>query len=137
MIGTLHFSRYLKVRMKFVIDIPGTVKETVSLDEANENTLWKNAIKFETRNSHVALKLYEKGDKSPVGHTKITCHLIFDLKLDIKQKAQYVEGGHLTDVPTYITHFSVVICDTINIEFIMADLNNLYVLAGDIHNDFL
>ena len=50
--------------------------------------------------SHVAFGLCEKGEKASVGHTKITCHLIFDLKLDMIQKSQYVAGGHLTDVPT-------------------------------------
>ena len=63
--------------MKFGIYIPGTVKEDVSLDEANGNTLWQYAIKLEINNSLVAFKLCNKGGKAPIGHTKITCHLIF------------------------------------------------------------
>ena len=88
-------------------------------------------------NSCVNFKLCEKGEKAPIGHTKITCHLIFDLKIDIKRKAQYVAGGHLTDVPTYMTYSSVVSRDTVLIGFLVATLNNLDVLAGDIRNYFL
>ena len=123
--------------MKFGIDIPDTMKETVSLDESNGNTLWKYAIKLEMKNSRVDFKLCKKGEKAPVGHTKITCHKIFDLKIDMTKKARYVAGGHLTDVPTYMTYSSVVSRDTVCIGFLMASLDNLVILAIDIHNDLL
>ena len=50
------------------------------------------------------------------------------------RKARYVAGGHLTDVPSYMTYYSLVIRDNIRIVFLMAVLNNLDVLAGDIQN---
>ena len=53
------------------------------------------------------------------------------------RKAQYVAGGHLTDVPTYMTYSSAVSRDTVRIGFLMATLNNLDVLFGDIKNAFL
>ena len=40
--------------MKFGTNIPGTVKDAVSLDEANGNTLWQDAIKPEMKNLRVA-----------------------------------------------------------------------------------
>ena len=40
--------------MGFGIDIPRTVKEAVSIDESNGNTLWKYSIKTEINNSRVA-----------------------------------------------------------------------------------
>ena len=43
--------------MEFVIHIPITVKEAISLDESNGNTLWKDAIRIEMNNSRVAFKL--------------------------------------------------------------------------------
>ena len=134
MIGKLHVAICRKGKMKFGIDIPGAIKDAARLNEANGNTLWQDAIKLEMKNSRVAFKLCEKEDKYPVGQTKITCHLIFDLELDIKQKAQYVAGDHLNDVPTYTTYSSV---DTVRIRFLMDALNNLDVLAGDIQNDFI
>ena len=53
------------------------------------------------------------------------------------QKSGYVAGGHLTDVPTYMTYSSVVGHDTVRIGFYMATLNNSDVLAGDIQDSFL
>ena len=137
MIGRLQTLRCRKGRMKFGIDIPGTVEQAIKLDEANGNTLWQDAIKLEMKGSRVAFELQEIGQKAPVGFTEITCHLIFDIKLDMTRKARYVAGGHLTDVPTYMTYSSVVSRDTVRIGFLMAALNNLDVLAGDIQNAFL
>ena len=45
-------------------------------------------------------------------------------------------GGHLTDVPTYMTYSSVVSRDTVRIGFLMAALNNLDILADYIQNAF-
>ena len=123
--------------MKIGIDIPITAKENVILDEANGNTVWKDIIKLYMRNSHVAFNLCEKGDKAPVGHTKINCHLIFDLRPDMTRNARYFSGGYLTDFPTYMTYSSVVSRDKVHIGFLMSILNNLDVLARDIQDGFL
>ena len=53
------------------------------------------------------------------------------------RKAQYIAGGHFTDVTTCITYSSVVSRGTVCITFLMVALNHLVVLAGDIQNDFL
>jgi hypothetical protein len=137
MIKQMKAQRCRKGRMKFGVMIPGTVEEAIELDRSNGNTFWQDAIKLEMTNSRVAFKLKERGEKAPVGYTQITCHLIFDLKLDMTRKARYVAGGHLTDVPTYMTYSSVVSRDTVRIGFLMAALNNLDILAGDIQNVFL
>ena len=102
-----------------------------------ETLFGKDTIKLKMKNSRVAFKLCQKGQKAPVGHTKITFHLIFDLKLDMTQKGRYVAGGHINDVPTYMTYSSVFICDTVWIGFLVASLSNLDVLAGNIKNFFL
>ena len=89
------------------------------------------------KNSRVAFKLLNRGDRAPVGDKEITCHLIFDIKLDMTRKDRYVAGGHLTSVPTSMTYSSVVSRDTVRIGFLLAALNGLDVLAGDIQNAFL
>ena len=55
----------------------------MNLDAKNGNTLWYDAITLEMTNSRVAFHLLEKGEKPPVAHTEITCHIIFDIKLDL------------------------------------------------------
>ena len=52
-------------------------------------------------------------------------------------KAWYVAGAHLTDVPTSMAYSSVVSQDSVQIGFLIAALNDLSVLAGDIQNAFL
>ena len=136
-ISKLKSQRVRKGRMKFGIDIPGTVDQAIKLDNENGNTLWQDSIKKEMINSRVAFKLLERGERPPVGHKEITCHIIFDLKLDMTRKARYVAGGHLTSVPTSMTYSSVVSRDTVRIGFLIAALNNLDILAGDIQNAFL
>ena len=53
------------------------------------------------------------------------------------RKTRYLVGDHLTDVPTYMTYYSVVSGDTVHIVFLIAALNNLDVLASDIQNALL
>ena len=53
------------------------------------------------------------------------------------RKARYVAGCHLTDVPANMTYSSVVSRDTVQIGFLVAALNDLDILAGDIQNAFL
>ena len=137
MISRLKTQRCRKGRMKFGIDVPGDVAEAMKLDAANGNSLWLDSITKEMKNSRVAFELLDKGDKAPVGYKEITCHLIFDIKLDMTRKARYVAGGHLTDVPTSMTYSSVVSRDTVRIGFLAAALNGLDILAGDIQNAFL
>ena len=137
LISRLVSRRVRKGRMKFGIMVPGSVEEAIELDRINNNTFWQDAIKKEMKNSRCAFELQARGAPIPVGSTEITCHLVFDIKLDMTRKARYVAGGHLTDVPPSMTYSSVVSRDTVRIGFLMAALNDLDVLAGDIQNAFL
>ena len=88
-------------------------------------------------NSRIAFEVLEEGVRPPVGYTGITCHLVFDVKMDLTTKARYVAGGHLTDPPSSMTYASVVGRETVRIAFLLAALNDLKVLAGDIQNAYL
>ena len=137
MIAKLKTLPIRKGRMKFGILVPGTVEEALRLDAANNNTFWSDAIKKEMVNSRVAFELLEKGEPPPPGYKEIPCHLIFDIKLDLTRKARYVAGGHMTEVPSHMTYSSVVSRDTVRIGLLIAALNDLELLAGDIQNAFL
>ncbi len=54
-------------------------------------------------------------DKVPElhGFQEITCHLIFDVKMDFTQKARFVTGGHITETPVGICYSSVVSRDSV------------------------
>ena len=61
----------------------------------------------------------------------------FEVKMDLRLKARYVAGGHLTDPPSSMTYSTVVGRKTVRIAFLVAALNDLDVLAGDIQNAYL
>ena len=53
------------------------------------------------------------------------------------RKARFVAGGHTTDTPGSITCSSVVSRDSVRVAFLIAGLNDLDVLAGDVTNAYL
>ena len=61
----------------------------------------------------------------------------FEIKMDLRRKARYVAGGHLTDPPSSMTYSTVVSRESVRIAFLVAALNGLNVLAGDIQNAYL
>ena len=73
----------------------------------------------------------------PIGHKKITAHMVVDVKMDLTRKARLVAGGHLTDVPKESTFSSVVSRDSVRIAFTLAALNDLEVLSADVQNAYL
>ena len=96
-----------------------------------------DAIEKEMKNARVAFQLLPRDDKPPVGFKEIRCHLVFDIKLDLTRKARYITGGYLIEVPTYMTYCSVVSRDTVRIGLLVAAINDLSILEGDIQNAFL
>ena len=113
------------------------VEEALRSDLEIGNNLWQEAIAKEITNSRIAFQILEADEQPPVGYTEITCHLIFDVKMDLTRKARYVAGGHLTDPPSSLTYASVVSREMFRIAFLIVALNDLKILAGDIQNAYL
>ena len=76
--------------------------------QQNNNTFWKDAIEKEMKNVGVAFQLFENHEKVPVGYTKASGHLIFDVKMDFTRKARYVLDGQKTEAPDISTYAGVV-----------------------------
>jgi hypothetical protein len=72
-----------------------------------------------------------------VGYQEITCHMVFDVKMDLTRKAWFVAGGHMTETPASLTCSSVVSWDSIRIAFLIAALNDLDNMSCDIGNAYL
>ena len=73
-----------KNKMKYGIKVPATVEEARLFGAENGDTLWQDAINKEMANSRIAFEVLEEGESAPVGYTQIMCHLIFDVKMDLK-----------------------------------------------------
>jgi Reverse transcriptase (RNA-dependent DNA polymerase) len=80
---------------------------------------------------------FRDDDQVPPGYTKIDCHMVFDIKVDLTRKARLVAGGHMTEVPKDSIYSSGVSRDSVRIALTLATLNGLEVLAADIQNAYL
>ncbi|KAL7470555.1 hypothetical protein ACHAXS_010802 [Conticribra weissflogii] len=58
-------------------------------------------------------------------YQEITCHLIFDIKMDFIPKAQFVANGATTETPTSLTYSSVISRDSVKIAVVLAALKIL------------
>ena len=130
-------TRYARRTHKFGIQLPQAVDEALAIDRETNTTYWYDAIQKEMKNVRVAFKFLDSGERVPVGHKWIKCHLIFDVKMDFTRKARYVAGGHMTDPPPTLTYSSVVSRDSVRIAFMLAALNDVQLLAADIGNAYL
>ena len=130
-------TRFHKSNRKFGIAIPRNYDEAILFDTENGNHLWRNAIDKEMSNVKVAFKILDEGAPPPPGYKAIKCFIIFDVKMNLTRKPRFVAGGHLIDPPTSMTYASVVIRESVCIAFLIAALNDLQILSGDIGNAYL
>jgi Reverse transcriptase (RNA-dependent DNA polymerase) len=75
--------------------------------------------------------------KMPIGFKLIDCHMIFNIKSDLTRKARLVAGGNQTEEPAESIYLSVVSRHSVRIAFLIAALNGLKILAGDVQNAYL
>jgi hypothetical protein len=129
-------TRYWKRTHKFGIAMPKSVKDALALDAESGTSSWREAIAKEMKNVMPAFR-FRDDDIVPPGYTKIDCHMVFDIKVDLTRKARLVAGGHQTEVPKDSVYSSVVSRDSVRIAFMLAALNGLDVLAADIQNAYL
>lgn len=122
---------------KYGIEIPRSVSHAIELDTRNGNTLWQDAYKKEMKNVGVAFDILPLGDKAPVGWTKATVHLVWDIKMCFTRKCRLVKDGHKTADSVGSNYSGVVSRDSVRIAFTYAALNDLNVCACDIRNAFI
>jgi hypothetical protein len=128
----------LKKTHKFGIEVPKTVKDALEIDRRNGNIFWADAIAKEMKDVCVAFKILLNGQSAPIGYQKITCHMIFDIKMeDFRRKSRLVAGGHRTEAPGTITYASIVSRETVCIALLMAALNDLEVKIGNVLNAYI
>jgi hypothetical protein len=86
----------------------------------------------------VAFKILEENEHLPVGDTKSSGHMVFDVKMDFTRKARWVilDGQKHPD-PESSSYAGVVSRESVRIALTFAALNDLDVLAADIRNAYL
>ena len=109
------------------------------LDGENVNNFWRDSIKQEMTTVWVAFQEFDGDPSELIGYQEITCHLVFDIKLaeNFRRKSRMVADGHKTATSSSVTYSTVVSRDSVCICLLAAALNDLDVLAGDIHGAYL
>jgi hypothetical protein len=122
--------------------VPKTVKEALAINGEMRTDFWRKAlgkvkVAWKTADGVTPEQAQTGKEPSLIGFQEIQCHVIFDVKMDFTRKARFVAGGHMTDTPGLITYSSVVSRDSVRLAFLIAGLNDLNVLAGDVTNAYL
>ena len=80
---------------KYGVELPKTIKEALAIDMKTNTTYWLQAILKETRNNSNAFEFNEKHLLPGKDYTKITTHIVFDVKLGtLARKARLCADGH-------------------------------------------
>jgi hypothetical protein len=132
-------SKYWQRTHKYGVLIPKSVKQAYEIDEANGDTVWRDAINKEMPKIVNAVAVHDGDPSELIGYQQISGHIIFDVKLgeNFRRKARFVADGHKTDTPPSVTYSTVVSRDSVRICLTLAALNDLDILAGDIENAYL
>ena len=130
-------SRIMKTTHKYGIELPTTVKDAYDLDRKNADTFWRDAINKEMFNVSVAFEILGENEKAPIGWTKASGHMVFDVKMSFERKARWVLDGHKTPDIEGSTYAGVVSRESVRIIMTYAALNKLPLMAADIRNAYL
>jgi hypothetical protein len=125
-------ARIRKTTHKYGIEIPTSVENAMGIDRSNNNTFWKDALAKGMTEVGVAFEVIEEDKKASIGWSKVTGHLVWDVKMDFTRKARWVLDGHRTPNPIGSTYAGVVSRDSIRIAFTYTALNGVDVFAADI-----
>ena len=69
-------------------EVPTSISHAYKIDAANGDHFWRDAIAKEMKNIGVAFEILEHKENMPVGWSKVTGHLVFDIKMDFSRKAR-------------------------------------------------
>ncbi len=92
------------------------MQEALQIDKEMGTDFWWQAIQKEMQKVMVVFEFDDAltpeqvrhGKSFYVGYQEISCHIIFDVKMDLTRKARFVTGGHVTETPASITYSIVV-----------------------------
>ena len=96
--------------------IPKNAAEALKIDQENGTDLLESSINKEMKRAKVAYeeldgctpKEARRGEVPELtGFQEITCHLIFDVKMDFTRKARFVANGSTTEPPVALCYSSL------------------------------
>ena len=79
----------------------------------------------------------EAGKEAPEGYSRIPYHIVYDVKWDGRRKARLVANGNMVDQCDDDIYSSVVSIESSRTGFLISQLNDINICAGDISNTYL
>ena len=127
------------IQFMFGIEIPCNVKHALELDKANGNTLWQDSIALELKgmNEYHTFRHLKPGEKLGRDYSHIPYFIVFACKFDGRCKACLVANGSCTLVNSEEAHAGIIGMETIQLGFLLAEMNGLKVCAADISSTYL
>jgi hypothetical protein len=91
-------ARIRKTTHKNGIELPTSQPHSQDIDKKNGNTFWKDALAKEMTEVGIAFEVLDEGVGAPIGFSKVTGHLVWDVKMNFTRKARWVldDQGKLT-----------------------------------------
>ncbi len=106
--------RIRRTTHKYGVELPTSVQHAYELDRKNGGEpFWHKALEKEMFNVGIAFEMLEEGQQAPKGWSKVTGHIIWDVKMDFTRKAHWVLDGHKTPDPIASTYAGVVSRDSV------------------------
>jgi hypothetical protein len=94
-------------------------------------------VAWATHDGHTPQAVREGKASQFIGFQEISCHIVFDIKMDFTRKACSIAGGHTTTAPTSMTYSSIMSHDSVRLAFLIAALNDIDIMSCDLKNAYL
>jgi hypothetical protein len=112
-------TKYWLKTHKYGVRLPKSIEEALRLDRETGTDLWAKAIAKEMKNVMVTFE-FDDQDRIPVGHQKVTVHMVFDVKITLQRKARLVADGHkVPESRRESTYSSVPSRDSVRLFFLL------------------
>ncbi|MGH7954991.1 MAG: reverse transcriptase domain-containing protein [Gloeomargaritales cyanobacterium] len=126
-------------RYQYGVELPRNVKHAMLIDRENNDSKWRDAIRKEmsAMEEMEVFRILPEGEKAPPECTRIPLMMVFAVKPDGTRKSRLVAGGHVTGPPSAEVYASVVQSENVRLIFLLAELNRLELIMGDVSTAYL
>ena len=121
------------------------MKRVYGIEDDTGTDLWRKSINKEMLKVKVAYaEKKEIPEKIPSGKAKIyisfqevPCNLIFYVKTDFSRNARKVSNRAMAEAPSRLTNFYVLSRDSVHLDFFIAQIHDLDIIACGVGNKYL
>ena len=89
-------ARIRKTTQNYGIEMPTNIDHADRLDRENNNILCRNALEKEMTKIGISFEVLVEVHPAPPAWSKVTWHLVWDLKMDFTRKTRWLLDGHKT-----------------------------------------